>query len=164
MSIHNINKLAYRYFSIPLIFGAALLLLSCSGGQTDLDKISLQTLEGQTINMDEFKGKRVFVNFWATWCKPCIQEMPTIAKAQELVGSENVVFLFPSNESADLILEFKERRNFDFNYVQVQNFEALNIQALPTTMIFNESGDLIFSEMGFRDWSTPENLTLISGK
>lgn len=164
MSIHNTKKLKYRYISLSLIFGTALILLSCSGSQSDLDKISLQTLEGQPINMDDFKGKRVFVNFWATWCKPCIQEMPTIAKAQESVGSENVVFLFPSNESTDLILEFKERRNFDFNYVQAQNLEALNIQALPTTMIFNESGKLIFSEMGFRDWSTSENLTLISGK
>lgn len=164
MSIHNIKKLKYSYINLSVIFGAALFLLSCSGGQTDLDKISLKTLEGQSINMDDFKGKRVFVNFWATWCKPCIQEMPTIAKAQDLVENESVVFLFPSNESADLILEFKERRNFDFTYVQAQNFEALNIQALPTTMIFNESGKLIFSEMGFRDWSTPENLTLISGK
>ena len=164
MKIHNINKLKHRYINSSLIFGAALSLLSCSGSQTDLDKISLQTLEGQSINMSDFKGKTVFVNFWATWCKPCIREMPTIATAQEQLKDKNVVFLFPSNESADLILEFKERRNFDFNYVQVQNMEALNIQALPTTMIFNQSGELIFSEMGFRDWSTPENLALITGK
>jgi thiol-disulfide isomerase/thioredoxin len=137
-------------------------LFNCSGNQSELDKIDLQTLDGNPINMDDFKNKTVFINFWATWCKPCIQEMPTIAKAQELLKDKNVVFLFPSNESVDLIEGFKERRNFDFNYVQVQNLEALNIMALPTTYIINPKGELIFSEAGFRDWSTDENLALIT--
>lgn len=141
-------------FSIPLF--------NCTGNQSELDKIELQTLDGTPIDMDDFKNKTVFINFWATWCKPCIQEMPTIAKAQELLKDKNVVFLFPSNESVDLIEGFKERRSFDFNYVQVQNLEALNIMALPTTYIFNPKGELIFSEAGFRDWSTEENLALIT--
>lgn len=144
------------------MFGAALLIPGCSAKQSDLDKIQLQTLDGLPIYMNDFKGKTVFINFWATWCKPCIMEMPTIAQAKEQLNGKNVVFLFPSNESVDLITDFKEKRNFDFNYVQVQNMEALNIQALPTTMIFNTEGELVFSEMGFRDWSTLENLALIT--
>lgn len=145
-----------------LIFGAALFLFGCSANQSELDKIKLQTLDGTPINMSDFKNKTVFINFWATWCKPCIQEMPTIAKAKEQL--KDVVFLFPSNEDVDLIQGFKERKSFDFNYVQAQNMEALNIQALPTTFIFSPDGKLIFSEAGFRDWSTKENLKLITGK
>jgi len=90
--------------------------------------------------------------------------MPTIAKAKQQLEEQDVVFLFPSNESADLIRNFKEKRGFDFDFVQVQNMEALNIQALPTTYIFNQQGELVFSEAGFRDWSTPENIALITGK
>jgi thiol-disulfide isomerase/thioredoxin len=127
-----------------------------------LNKIQLQSLSGDPIDLSQYKGKTIFINFWATWCKPCIQEMPTIAKAQEQL--KDVVFLFPSNESVDLITGFKERKDFDFNYVQALNLEALNIMALPTTFIFNSNGELIFSEAGFRDWSTQENLTLITGK
>lgn len=145
-----------------LLFGAALVMLGCSTKPSDLEKIQLQTLDGNSIDMSDYKGKTVFVNFWATWCKPCIREMPTIAQAQKQLKDKNVVFLFPSNESADLITDFKEKRDFDFNYVQVKNMEALNIQALPTTMIFNHEGKMIFSEMGFRDWSTPENLAVIT--
>ena len=137
-------------------------LQNCKENQSDLDKIELQTLDGTPIDMDDFKNKTVFINFWATWCKPCIQEMPTIAKAQEVLKDKNVVFLFPSNESVDLIEGFKERKSFDFNYVQSKNLEALNIVALPTTFIFNPKGELIFSEVGFRDWSTEENLALIT--
>ncbi|HNP06180.1 MAG TPA: TlpA disulfide reductase family protein [Cyclobacteriaceae bacterium] len=151
-----------KFMLYALMFVAALLIPGCSAKQSDLDKIQLQTLDGLPIDMNDFKGKTVFINFWATWCKPCIMEMPTIAQAKEQLNGKNVVFLFPSNESVDLITDFKEKRNFDFNYVQVQNMEALNIQALPTTMIFNTEGELVFSEMGFRDWSTPENLALIT--
>ena len=142
---------------------SALLLASCTKNEpSDLDKVELQTLEGTSIDMDGFKGKTVFINFWATWCKPCILEMPTIVKAQEQLKDSNVVFLFPSNESVDLIMDFREKRSFDFTYVQVQNMEALNIQALPTTIIFNADGEMVFSEMGYRDWSAPENLSLIT--
>lgn len=152
-----------KFILCALMFGASLLIPGCSAKQSDLDKIQLHTLDGLPIDMNDFKGKTVFINFWATWCKPCIMEMPTIAQAKEQLNGKNVVFLFPSNESVDLITDFKEKRNFDFNYVQVQNMEALNIQALPTTMIFNTEGELVFSEMGFRDWSTLENLALITG-
>ncbi|HCM77896.1 MAG TPA: thiol:disulfide interchange protein [Cytophagales bacterium] len=150
---------------IYLLTLCTLLMAGCvTNEKSDLEKIELKALNGTTINMSDYKNKIVFINFWATWCKPCIQEMPTIAKAMEQLKDEDVVFLFPSNESVDLIQGFKERRSFDFNYVQAQNMEALNIMALPTTFIFDKSGKLQFSEAGFRDWSKPENIFLITNK
>ncbi len=145
-----------------LLLTVAFLLASCKRESSDLEKLELKDLSGTRIDLSSYKDKIVFVNFWATWCKPCIQEMPTIVKAQEALKDENVVFLFPSNESVELIQEFKEKRSFNFDYLQVTNLEALNIQALPTTMIFNTKGERVFSEAGFRDWSTQENLTLIT--
>ena len=127
-----------------------------------LESIELKTLSGEDIDMSEFKNRTVFINFWATWCKPCIQEMPTIEKAQEQLKGRNVVFLLASNESIDQIETFKNKRMFRFDYVQVQNFEALNIQALPATYIFNPQGELVFSEVGFRMWDTDENIDLIT--
>lgn len=139
-------------------------LACCTSPQKDLDKLKLVDLAGNDVDLTTYANKRVFVNFWATWCKPCIQEMPTIAAAMEGVKEENIVFLFASNESLDLIENFKSKRGFNFHYVQVQNLEGLNIQALPTTFIYNTEGKLVFSEAGYRDWSTPENLFLITGK
>ena len=157
--MHSINS---HLLTLLMTLGTALLLMSCSQSQSDLDKIELKTLAGKPVKMTNLKGQIVFINFWATWCRPCIKEMPTIAKAKETLKDEKVIFLFPSNESVDLITDFKARSNFDFDFVQAQNLEALNIQALPTTMIFNAKGERIFSEAGFRDWSTPENLALIT--
>ena len=127
-----------------------------------LESIELVSLSGEKINMEQYKDKAVFINFWATWCKPCIQEMPTIENAQSQLKDKDVVFLLASNETAEQIEKFKAKRNFQLQFVQVQNLEALNIQALPATFIFNPEGDLVFSEVGFRMWDTQENLNLIT--
>lgn len=160
------------YLKLLAVFSIVGLFIGCtsktknsteeSPNTITLESIKLASLTGEEIDMDEFKNKTVFLNFWATWCKPCIQEMPTIENAQSLLKNKNVVFLLASNESTEQIESFKARRNFQLQFVQVQNFEALNIQALPATFIFSKDGDLVFSEVGFRMWDTPENLNLIT--
>lgn len=127
-----------------------------------LESIKLMDLSGEEIDISEFRNKTVFVNFWATWCKPCIQEMPTIEAAQDELKDKDVIFLLASNESLEHIKRFKEQRKFQFRYVRVQNLEELDIQALPTTYIFSPEGKLVFSEAGFRKWDTAENIKLIT--
>jgi thiol-disulfide isomerase/thioredoxin len=141
-----------------------LLILGCAspGKQSrKLDDFSLQTLSGKPLDMTAFKNKTVFINVWATWCRPCIQEMPTIVKAMEKLQGQDVVFLFASSEELADIEEFRDRKKFPFEYVQLQNLEAISIEALPATFIFSPNGELVFGEEGLRDWSTPDNLSLI---
>ncbi len=147
---------------LSLLF--VVLIAGCNKEQSDLDKVQIAELDGRSIDWRDYKGKTVLINFWATWCKPCIKEMPTLEKAQEQLQGEDIVFLYASNESVDLIENFKQKRGFDFHYVQAKNLEALNIMALPTTYIFNGEGKRFFSEAGFRDWSTAENISLIKSK
>ena len=154
------------------VFSVAGLFIGCtsktkksteeSANTITLESIKLTSLTGEEIDMDEFKNKTVFINFWATWCKPCIQEMPTIENAQAQLKDTGVVFLLASNENIDEIESFKEKRKFELRFVQAQNLEGLNIQALPATLIFNPHGELVFSEVGYRMWDTPENLNLIT--
>lgn len=157
-----------RYTLLPLLFLLAACTTKKSSNSTasesetlQLSGIQLETLAGKAIDLEQFKGKTIFLNFWATWCKPCLQEMPSIENAMAQVNPEKVVFLFPSNETPEEIVAFKERRNFPFEYVQVKNLEELNFYALPTTLIFDPEGNLVFSEAGLRDWSSAENLVLL---
>ncbi|MBS1977880.1 MAG: TlpA family protein disulfide reductase [Bacteroidetes bacterium] len=130
--------------------------------QADIEKVKLTELNGDQIDLTDYKGQTVFINFWATWCGPCIKEMPTIDKAQIALKDKGVVFLIASDEEPAEIKEFMENRPFNFHYVQLTNMEELKIPALPTTYIFDEAGKLKFSETGTRDWSEPNNLNLIT--
>nr|WP_294907964.1 TlpA disulfide reductase family protein [uncultured Lacibacter sp.] len=130
--------------------------------KTDLYKVKLSSLDGKPIDLSQYEGKTVFLNFWATWCKPCIQEMPSIANAMKKVNKDEVVFLFASTEEADEIKLFQERMPFPFHYVKVENFETLDIMTIPTTFIFNTKGKRVFNEMGYRKWDTKQNINIIN--
>lgn len=134
-----------------------------SGAQSSarVPKISLMDIDGHPVRLEDHIGKTVFINFWATWCKPCIEEMPSIEKAQELMRGTNVAFLLASSESAEEIKAFKYDHSYQLNYVQLENPETLNFQALPTTFIINAKGELAFSEMGSRKWDDSANINLI---
>ena len=147
----------------------ALLILVCLGCSSPskertikLADFQLRTLAGETVDAKAFENKTVFINVWATWCRPCVQEMPTIAKAMEKLQGQDVIFLFASSEEVADIEEFRDRKKFPFDYVQLQNLEALSIEALPATFIFSPNGKLLFGEVGLRDWSTQGNLSLIT--
>lgn len=123
--------------------------------------VELTDLQGKEIDLANLAGKTVFVNFWATWCRPCIQEMPSIASLQNNLAGKNIEFLFASDEEVEKILKFKESRSMDLNFVRVENPEALGIEALPTTFIFNGKGELVFSEVGFRKWDDPATMEMV---
>ncbi|QNA46292.1 TlpA family protein disulfide reductase [Lacibacter sediminis] len=130
-------------------------------GESEFDKIKLTELDGTPIELHQYEGKTIFINFWATWCGPCIQEMPSIQKAKTSLKDEDIVFLFASNEEVEAIEAFKKKQSYDFHYVRVENLEQLNIIALPTTYIFNPDKKLVFSEMGYRKWDNKNNIDLI---
>jgi thiol-disulfide isomerase/thioredoxin len=126
------------------------------------DIMILKDLNGNPIELSRYKGKVVFINFWATWCAPCIAEMPSIQKASEQLPSNKVEFLLASNEPVDRITSFKERRNIALQFVRLENQEELGIQVLPTTYIVNSAGKLVFSEAGSRQWDSPENIEMLN--
>ena len=127
----------------------------------EVNKIQLKDLNGQPINLEKYKGKTIFINFWATWCKPCIEEMPSIEKAQNILRNEKIVFLLASNESTEEIDMFRDNHNYKFKYARIENSEDLGIQVLPTTYIFNPEGKLVFSESGYRSWNEKNNIDMI---
>lgn len=138
-----------------------LVLLTCCQS-AEIKRVKLTELSGEPIDMGSMKGKTVFIHFWATWCGPCIREMPTIEEAMLALKDQEVIFLFASNEEPAEISDFAKSKPFAFHYVRLMNMEELKIPALPTTYIFDSNGKLVFSETGSRNWSEPNNLKLIT--
>jgi thiol-disulfide isomerase/thioredoxin len=146
-----------------------LILLACGDGQKSqasnvafTNKIRLSDMNNQPIDLNQFRGKVVFINVWATWCKPCIEEMPSIKQAQTMLEGKDIEFLFASNEDKERIQSFAERRKLDLRFVILENLEELQIQALPVTYVLNRSGELVFSEPGYRKWDDPKNIELLN--
>ena len=157
--------------SFAFLFG----LLSCNGDpkekpitinrpDKEIDKVKLTDLKDRPIDQKQYDGKTIFINFWATWCKPCREEMPSIQEAMKILKDKKIEFLFASDETTEQIEEFKAAHEYSFNYVKVESLSDLNIMGLPTTFIFSPDGKLIFSEMGYRKWDDKTNIDLILTK
>jgi len=119
--------------------------------------LKLSDLEGNKIELSQFEGKGVFLNLWATWCKPCLMEMPAIESAYQTLKDQGYVFLAASYEAPEKIREFKEKNNYSFPIVHLQSdIQALGIQSLPTTLIYNQQGALVEQVVGTRAWDDPQ--------
>lgn len=127
------------------------------------EKITLFTdLEGQPVSLEQFKGKRVLVNYWATWCVPCLKEFPTLIKAKDSLENENYVFLFPSPDSQEKIKAFNEARKYPLQFLSLNEpLENLNIYALPATMLYATDGSEYKRIDGVMEWSSPEVIKLL---
>lgn len=115
----------------------------------------LQSDVNTNLNFNDTTGKVVFINFWATWCPPCIAEMPSI---QELYNDYNdkVVFLFVTNDDFETVKNFKTKKGFDFKVYQPLNEvpDALKTRSIPRTFIINKAGKIVVDESGAVDWNS----------
>lgn len=165
---HNINK--SNILSIVLLF-IAFAIVGCSTStkeQTEStaskpvnDLVKLKDLDGSPIDLAQYEGKAIFVNFWATWCAPCIQEMPSLERMQASFKDEPIIFFYASNEPANKIKKFAEKKPWAFNYVQLDmELADLSIYALPTTIIFKD-GKIAWTETGSKDWDSEKSISEI---
>jgi len=147
------------------IYICCIALLNCAKVQNK-DKINtINTeslyvdLEGNAINLKELQGRRILLNFWATWCTPCLKEMPSMARAQEALENENYVFLFATTDNLETIHQFKKKTNYPFHFIQFKGtLDKLNIHALPATFIYNTKGKKVKRIDGATDWASEELL------
>jgi thiol-disulfide isomerase/thioredoxin len=144
-----------------LFFISFLLILSCKESKkikisNGLDSLEyLVDLKGSTFDVSSLKGKKVLINYWATWCAPCKKEMPDLLDAQEILSKENYVFLLVSDESEAQILEFKKQTNYKFTFLRSsQSVSNIGIYALPTTFVYNENGEKTDKIIGAVKWNS----------
>ena len=114
-------------------------------------------LDNNEVDLSSFRGKKILINYWATWCGPCIQEMPSLLKAQEALKAENYVFLLVSDEAIKRISRFKDRKNYNFTYLKsTTSLASMRIFTLPTTVIFNEDGKKVKTMVGAIEWDSKQ--------
>ena len=128
---------------------------------SDLESIQVKTLlvdlNNNKVDLTVYKGKKIVVNYWATWCRPCIKEMPGLKRAEEILESYNYIFLLVSDETTSKISTFKKDKNFDFNFLKsFESNETLGIYSLPTSYIFDENGKKVETIVGAIAWDSEQ--------
>jgi len=122
----------------------------------------LSTADGRLVQLADFSGKPVFINFWATWCPPCRAEMPSIIAMMEKVGND-AEFVFVTYESPEKVNAFlsKQGWNLPVYFPQEDAPAELNASSLPTTVVLNASQEIIHRSEGMRDWDNDAALELL---
>ncbi len=118
----------------------------------------------------EIRGPAV-VNFWATWCAPCIKELPDLEILGQKLGSEATVYLVNFGENTKTIETFKVEKPELFGEhtvllkdAKMSGLKAYGLRGVPTTILINESGETVESIQGMKDWSSEEIVTEIKAK
>jgi thiol-disulfide isomerase/thioredoxin len=115
----------------------------------------LMSLQKKAVNLKSFKDKVVVVNFWATWCPPCIAEMPSFEKLYSNY-KKDVVFLFVANDDKDKVEKFMEKNKYEIPvyFMTSENPSELESNSLPTTYIINKNGEIVVEKVGAADWNS----------
>ncbi len=120
---------------------------------------SISNLQGGLINFgQQYKGKVVFLNLWATWCGPCKVEMPSIQNLYESVGSDSIAFVMLSIDRDQAKVEkYISDKGFTFPvFVKSGSLtNQLEVPSIPTTFIIGKTGKIVSKEVGTTNFGTP---------
>ena len=145
---------------------ASLPLLSACGdpppiprvGQPVAD-IALPDGEGNTVRLSDFRGEVVLLNFWATWCPPCVEEMPSLQKLQEALGEKGLnVLAISVDERKEDVERFQKELDLSLPILYDPGAKVAHSFAtfkFPETYIVGRDGRLVGKVIGPRDWIAP---------
>jgi peroxiredoxin len=126
----------------------------------------LDELNGGKVQLNALKGKIVFLNFWATWCGPCKEEMPSMEALYQHYKERDFLFLTISVDygGPEPVRKFIEKHRYRFPVLfdpEGKTLDLFEISEIPATFIIDKKGKMIGRVMGPRNWSSPEVFSLI---
>ncbi len=109
---------------------------------------------GQQVTLENFRGKVIFLNIWATWCPPCVAEMPGIQALYEEYG-DRMVFIIASGESESEIDAFQQSNDYSIPFYRYRSSlpEQFTTSSIPATFIISTDGQLVLSKKGAAKWN-----------
>ena len=128
---------------------------------------SLTDLNGKEVEIKKFKGKVIFLNFWATWCGPCKEEMPSLEVLHRQFKEKNFVLLTISvdYEGIKPVQEFINKHQYTFPVLldpQGETLDLFEVKGIPTTFLIDKKGKMDWKAIGPRDWKSVEVVSLLN--
>lgn len=132
---------------------------------TDLSGIKFKDATGKIVDLGELKGKVIFLNFWATWCPPCLAEMPSVNKLyDQFKDDKDVVFILVDADS-DLLKSqtYMDNKGYKLPVYQVASNipEMIFKGSLPTTIVFDKKGRVSYNEVGAANYASEKFIEFI---
>ncbi len=126
---------------------------------------TLKNLEGSEVSLKDFEGKVVFLNFWATWCGPCREEMPSMERLwQRFKEDDFVILAVDLRESKGEVVSFMKEYGLTFPVLLDSKGEVgsmFGVRAIPTTYLLDSEGRIVGGALGARDWASEDAFDLI---
>ena len=135
---------------------------------SDAPPVVFQNPDGGPFDLTRFKGGPVLVNLWATWCAPCVKELPTIQKLEErhaAAGDLGIIVVSQDmgpKTSVDAFLRSKGIALRSYLDPELKLTAALGVNVMPTTLLYDAQGKEVWRYTGDLDWSGPEAARLLA--
>ena len=126
---------------------------------------SLADMDGEAFTLESTRGKWVFLHFWASWCGPCKEEMPSIQRMTETFNDDNLeIVLVNTAEDEDTIFSFLGEIGMDMSSLMDTDglvTEKYKPRGLPTTILIDPNGNVQYQAIGGREWHRPEYIEFL---
>lgn len=139
-------------------FLAAMFLLFCLNVQADevLPAFSFPDIDEKPHNISEWQGKTLVINFWATWCQPCLKEIPEFVQLQTQFSAKNVQFIGIAIDELPAVARFKDTTKMNYPVLVASEWEGFNLSqqlgnsanTVPYTVVVNTAGKIIYRHAG----------------
>jgi len=120
---------------------------------------TLKTVNQKDVFFTDPPGNILVLNFWATWCAPCLVEMPSMASLYNQLSPDGLTMVALSTEDSEVMQEFLEKKSYPFDvWLDSDSVfaERFQVQQIPTTLVIDGQGRLITRQLGARQWDSPE--------
>ncbi len=127
----------------------------------------LENMDEEKVKLSDYHGKVILINFWATWCPPCVREMPSMERLHQKIGAENFkVIAINQMEDADQVFAFTGQLETDLTFeilfdTQSKVSQAYAVNGLPTTYLIDKKGKIRYRAVGGREFDHPEVIKTI---
>lgn len=145
------KPLLLAVFTGVLVWSGGSFLAKYFSAEPPLPSLSLNSLNGASVSLPALNGKPLVINLWASWCPPCLREMPVLRDAQ--ANNKDITFVFANQgESAEIINRYLSANQLKLNNVlldpAMQLSQLTQSRAYPTTLFFNAQGQMIERRVG----------------
>lgn len=126
--------------------------------------LKFKNLKGEKFTLNDFKGKVLFITFWATWCGFCARELPSIQKIYEEYKNKGIEFITISSEDPERVEKYLNYYKYTIPaYILDSPIpETFKSEGIPVNFILNKEGKLILKKEGLFDWASPEGRNFLN--